>query len=77
MYEGIKGKSSHLAILNQILINDYIVLNKENAYNTQYEASNCFDRMSTNIAALALTRLGAPVTIGIQLEKNLFTLLTK
>lgn len=70
MYGGIKNKSDHLAVLNQTLINDYINMTKLSAYNTQYDAANCFDRMSPNIVAIALRRLGSPREIGIQLAMN-------
>ena len=70
MYGGIKNKSSHLAVVNQLLINDFIKLSKSAAYNTQYDAANCFDRMAPNVVAVALMRLGTPKEIGQQLSMN-------
>ena len=70
MYGGIKQRSSHLSILNQLLINDYIAITKEVSYLTQFDAANCYDRMAPNIVAITLTRLGAPREIGIQLAIN-------
>lgn len=70
MYGGIKKRSSHLAILNQLLINDYIILTKSAAYLTQFDAANCYDRMAPNMVVVALTRIGVPREIGIQLAIN-------
>ena len=70
MYGGIQNRSTHLSITNQLLINDYITLTKSSAYITQYDAANCFDRMIPNLTAIALTRLGSPQQIGIQLAIN-------
>ena len=70
MYGGIKNKSSHLEVVNQMLINDYINLTKSSVYNTQYDAANLFDRMAPNIVAVALMRLGTPKEIGYQIARN-------
>jgi len=70
MYGGIQQRSSHLAIINQLLINDYIISTKSSAYITKYDAANCFDRMIPNLTSIALTRLGSPHEIGIQLAIN-------
>lgn len=70
MYGGIQKISTHLSITNQLLINDYITLKKALHHITQYDPANCFDRMIPNLTAIALTRLGSPKQIGIQLAIN-------
>ena len=60
MYGGIQQRSTHLAIIKQLLINDYITTTKSSAYITQYDSENFFDRMIPNLTSISLTRLGSP-----------------